>query len=236
MSGNVVAWVYAHYPVLTEVDRNRKIVLSEVAEAANRDFENAHPGVATISAHWGLGRSTVLRHLAWLVDAGWIEVSVPGGGRGRATVYSVTKTVPMRDGLGNGPNAETVPMDDPKRSHSEPETVPMDGSSPITHPITPLPPPAPTPKERARALAKRLFEERSPKPAQSFVAIVGITERMLNAGHDENALYAAMLAVPTISIGWLEGKLNGPRQRNAKPSAGDKQRLIDEYFNLSVSR
>jgi len=139
VSGNVVAWVFAHFPITTEGEsassaRSRKLVLSEVAESANRDFENAHPGIAAICAHWGFGRSTVIRHLNWLVEDGWLEVTEPGVGRGNATIYRVCREragkVPERDRLAE----EKVPKPDAKRSHSGEEKVPNSQPAPITHP------------------------------------------------------------------------------------------------------
>lgn len=131
MSGNVVAWVFDHYPVETGVDRNRKLVLSEVAEAANREFENAHPGVAKIAAHWGFDKGTVRRHLKALCADGWLEETEAGGGRGNATVYRVcvergAPSTPLPEGNARIPEA--------KRAHSSAETRAIPPSSHTSHP------------------------------------------------------------------------------------------------------
>lgn len=123
MSGNVVGWVYEHFPVRDAKDRTRKIVLSEVAEAANRDFEHAHPGVAKLCAHWHFSRSTVNSALAFLVADGWLEVEEQGGGRGHATVYRVRQER-VRESRGS----EEKPRD------SERETARFCDSSHISHP------------------------------------------------------------------------------------------------------
>lgn len=126
MSGNVVAWVFDRYPVNSGKDRTRKIILSEVAEAANRDFAEAHPGIQPICDHWHLGRSTVTTALSELVADGWLEVTDPGGGRGNATVYRVRREKGQE--LGGLPE-ETARSEDLNRAI--PETKPRDSEDPL---------------------------------------------------------------------------------------------------------
>lgn len=238
MSGNVVGWVYDHYPCATAVDRNRKVVLSEVAEAANRDYCEAHPGVAKIAKHWGFDPGTVRRHLKALVTDGWLEVTEEGGGRGKATVFRVCRERGApRAGLddANARNPDAI------RAHSEGDTRAFSDSAHIPQANSLLEPPAPgsaepSIKDRARSLTQRVWEARTPKPAQPFVAVCKIAERMLAAGHEDEALYRAMLAVPTISTGWLEGNLNGNGNRSRVPAteaAQEKQTRIDQRFGFT---
>lgn len=144
MSGNVVAWVYEKYPVATPLDRNRKVILSEVAEAADRDFENAHPGVDKVASHWGFDPGTVRRHLKALEVEGWLEVTERGGGRGKATVFRVCRERGAQrtgfDGAEGSGNAR-IPAD--KRAHSEPDTRAFPNLSPtVSSSNSPKDPPA----------------------------------------------------------------------------------------------
>lgn len=74
----------------------------------------------------------------------------------------------------------------------------------------------------AHQLATELWKRKNPKPAQKFVAVRQVAERLLDAGHSPEAVLAAMLAVPTISIGWCEGQLNKGR---ATPAAVKREHV-----------
>lgn len=70
--------------------------------------------------------------------------------------------------------------------------------------------------DAGRGIAQAVWSASNPKPAQPFIAIAKIAERFLKAGHSVEAITAAMLDAPTISIGWVESRLN----RDRKPSGG----------------
>lgn len=91
-------------------------------------------------------------------------------------------------------------------------------------------------KRAAHAVAAEVWATKNPKPATPFVAVQKIAARFLDAGHDHDAIVAAMVAVPTISIGWVESRLNGGPERGrksgAQAAAEDLQARIDREFNL----
>lgn len=91
-------------------------------------------------------------------------------------------------------------------------------------------------KEAAHAVAAEVWKMKNPRPATPFIAVQKIAARFLDAGHDHDAIVAAMVAVPTISIGWVEARLNGGNQRHGKESPQDLQARIDEEFNLGGNR
>lgn len=212
MSGNVVAWVYAQFPAADEVSRNRKIVLSEVAESANRDFEQAHPGIGSIVAHWAFDRSTVIRHLNWLVTNGWLEVTEKGRGRGHATVYRVCKEkVALCD---PSPDEKVAPASH-KRSHTRDRTHTSQAisNSPEIHAeanASTEPACLPGMPSKSRALkdtdpivgeaheiATRVMN-RQPRPAQPFLHVRSVAEACLRAEWPPAEVVALMMdpAVP----------------------------------------
>ncbi len=71
----------------------------------------------------------------------------------------------------------------------------------------------------AREVTAEVWEARDPKPAQPFVAVVGVAVRLLAAGWERDKVRDAMVAVPTISTGWCEGWLNDARGRG-RPAPG----------------
>lgn len=93
-----------------------RLVLITIADAANRDGEHAHPGLAAMIEGSLYGRRHVLATVKQLVDDGWLEVEEEGGGRGRSTVYRVVmETVQSAHPLsekGCNPGQETVQSDD----------------------------------------------------------------------------------------------------------------------------
>lgn len=109
-----------------------RLVLLTVADAANRDGEHAHPGLAAIVEGSLYGRAHVLATLARLLDEGWLVVEEEGGGRGRATVYRIpgvlAKVQPV-DGSGNGPIRGNSPASEAKGSNHGSERVQSEAAS-----------------------------------------------------------------------------------------------------------
>lgn len=97
MSGQATGWVLRHGPHPDHVDRHGaaygararglRMVLHTVADAANADGDNAHPGIEAVQRGSLYGRRHAIDLLAELVAEGWLEVKETGGGRGLATVY-----------------------------------------------------------------------------------------------------------------------------------------------------
>lgn len=91
-----------------------RAVLFVIADAANRDGEHAHPGIAAIVDGSLYAKATVYDVLKRLEETGWIVVEEPGGGRGKATVYGIPGVLGV---------SENRTVSEPKRSNPDDETV-----------------------------------------------------------------------------------------------------------------
>lgn len=141
MSGQATGWVLRNGPRPDMIDRNGepygqrargyRMVLVAIADAANRDGEHAHPGNEAICESALYGRRQVSNIIAELVAERWVEVVEEGGGRGRATVYRLSRMAEdetmhsaPRSTKPNRAIEETKPRDDePETAHSGGETA-----------------------------------------------------------------------------------------------------------------
>lgn len=144
MSGQATGWVLRHGPK----DRAKRAVLLTIADAANRDGEHAHPGLAAIVDGSLYGRSTVLAKIRELVEEGWLAVEEEGRGRGHATVYRVLMET-----------SDPRTLSEEKRSDPEQEKVRNSEPAPLTPTVKPngtdsseTPSPSKPKKPRARNL------------------------------------------------------------------------------------
>lgn len=130
MSGQATGWVLRHGPKI----RAQRYVLMTIADAANRDGEHAHPGIAAMVEGSLYSRARVLGVVAELLAEGWVEVEEEGGGRGRATVYRIPGVAdggPRKGPVGGPPDDANGPTTVEKGSNLERETVQSPGSAPI---------------------------------------------------------------------------------------------------------
>lgn len=145
MSGQATGWVLRHGPCTTwaaqqgiKKDRAGQSVLTAIADAANRDGENSHPGMAAMIDASGYARSTVIEALGRLELGGYVEITEQGGGRGNATVYKIPgvsdaswrpgERVQIPDGADDGKG----PDQPAKGSSSAAETVQISPDAPLT--------------------------------------------------------------------------------------------------------
>lgn len=107
-----------------------------------------------------------------------------------------------------GDEGAVVTGDEGKKNESQCERKPVE---------RPAASAASTSAERGRRIAAAVWDARKAAgqstPAQPFVAVAKIAERF--DSYDERAVVAAMLAVPTISTGWVEGELRRHARRRA---------------------
>lgn len=251
MSGRCTGWVLKHGPHPEDVDRvgekygqkarGYRAVLLTIADAANSDGEHAHPGNAAMCA----GALYSLRQVQNITEAleaeCWVTVTERGGGRERATVYTVNmdwraeggaaskrvQPVPSAD-AGKGATAanETV-QPDGQRVQSEAETV-----QPGVHPNgvsngtngTTQPPPAGGEPDPARDLVKAYWDwctaNAKPVPTLAggragspFLALVGIVRRLLEAGHEAAAVKRALIGTRAYTLDAITFTLNEHRDR-----------------------
>ena len=88
-----------------------RAVLLTIADAANRDGEGARPGIAAMVEGSLYGKSHVSKIVSRLVEAGWVEVTEQGNGRGNATVYRVVMETPHS--VDAGPRNPPIPGQKP---------------------------------------------------------------------------------------------------------------------------
>lgn len=236
MSVQALGWVFDHSPAEGS-DRLVLLSLANHAGTSPVDDAwEAYPGIALIQREAGLRRGRTVRDaLTRLVEAGAVERIVNGApdsrirGDRRPNLYRILLDsgrpcdVPRcrwcggtpdaergdasrpdggtRDVLTGGRGTSPEPSEEPS---GEPEREP--GALPLDVPAPSAPPPDPV-KERAREIVTKVWERSDPKPATPFVGVVKIAERLLRAGHDAQAIGRAMLAVPTISTGWVEAEI-----------------------------
>lgn len=247
MSGKCTGWVGEHGPHPDDIDREGKkygarargmrLVLLAVADSANVDGQHSHPGIANVARFSLYSAGQCRRTLEELEAEGWLVVTEQGGGRGRATVY----TVPMDlDALAErrasraplaGGNARTEPTQTraPATETRAPATdsrasgcAPNGVTNGVATETTNGPTSPPAADDPARVVAKAVWEARTPRPAQPFIAIVKIADALLAAGHEPAVIERAMLAVPTISTRWVEAEINRSRPAQARRPVEDR--------------
>jgi hypothetical protein len=85
MSGQATGWVLKHGPR----DRAMRAVLVTIADAANAAGEHAHPGMEAMVEGSLYSRRSINAIIPKLIEGKWIRVEEVGGGRGKATVFTV---------------------------------------------------------------------------------------------------------------------------------------------------
>lgn len=95
----------------------------------------------------------------------------------------------------------------------------LTGVSPQTDPQSVDAPRNPV-ADAARALVRRVYDNRTPRPAGKFIALAKIAQRLLEAGHEVAAVEQAYMTTPAFTTAALEFQLNGGRNGNGRsPSA-----------------
>lgn len=229
MSARATSWVQEHFPIVTSADRNRKIVLLCVAECCNSRGEYGHPGIEPIVSQWAFDRTTVMRHLKWLVTNGWLTVVEQGNGRGNATVFDITKMIaervahcdPLQNRKGRNPRRKGSQPDDETVAIAGALTTPSSGNTHELHSehdnvlaLEVVDSLRPSTAQLARAITQRVFETKRPKPATPFPGVLKIAKRLLEAGWAEGEIEAAMHRARTISTGWVEAELSKSKPRS----------------------
>lgn len=86
---------------------------------------------------------------------------------------------------------------------------------------------APTTPARgdARAITTLVWDLKNPKPAVPFPGVVKIAQRFVDAGYEDEDIVRAMVAVPTISTGWVEAELakRVKRAPSSRPVDNDRE-------------
>jgi hypothetical protein len=126
--------------------RGRLRMLSDYAVAyalanyANRDGSNAHPGTARLAEELATSESTVKRAMAWLTENGWVTITQRGRRKlGEANVHQLTIPAPVGVEIGlwaeaNGPQWMERPDDEPRRPGSRGHPRPLEDEISRGHP------------------------------------------------------------------------------------------------------
>jgi hypothetical protein len=138
MSGQCTGWLLRHGPRPHDVDRDgeryglartraMRAVLMPIADAANRDGENSHPGLDAIIEASIYSRRQVFRILDDAIAEGWVEVTEHPR-RGSATVYRVV--MGRRDAMAPQLDTDGVPSDPEWGAKSDPMGCQIDAEGP----------------------------------------------------------------------------------------------------------
>lgn len=88
--------------------------------------------------------------------------------------------------------------------------------------------PEPSEAERIKAVAQAVtvdvFSMRHPRPAQKFVAVLGVARALLTAGHAPEAVTAAMVEDGALTIAAVEHRLGKARERERASGPSPRQR------------
>jgi DNA-binding transcriptional ArsR family regulator len=192
------------------------LVADVVNDLHRNEFWMTVPAVAEAC---GVSGRTVQRALSDLVDAGVLEVVEDGGGRGAATRYRYHPEwrTPPRNGDTVAPNTA------PERVTATPETVtPCPERVTASHrngddtSIGNQREPKGSARQLAETLVRSWWESTTPRPVVSFIGVVKLVERFLDAGHDEAAVARALAESPTPTANALTFALNR-RSPSARP-------------------
>lgn len=223
MSVQALGWVFDHERTTSGTDR---LVLLALANHASREQVEgaweAWPGIDLLAREAGIRRrQTVKDALGRLVASGVVSVVVQGAPDGR--VRADRRTNLYRIHPEHGGTVAVLPSG----GHGGTPCAPHGGTPAVT---TGARLPCPEPNEEptttepgaaaaaapdaATVLVAEVWERADPKPATPYVAVVKIARKLVAAGWQPDQVRDAMLAVPTISTGWVEAEL---RKRHRKP-------------------
>lgn len=245
MSGQATGWVLRHGPT----DRAMRAVLIVIADAANRDGEHAHPGLAAIVEGSLYSRSTVLGTLRRLREEGWVEVEQERA-PGQATVFRIPGVAADEKGPKSGPHKVQNP--DPTGRLRGPEEV-QKRSNPAPHKVQSGPDRAlylngltsngsnanararrslhddleeARGRPRLRRLAGEAKEEvlgRRQVPASERPKVWGLAHELLEAGWPVGEVVESMVGASCLSIRAVEVE----RERRRRDAAGDDPGRVD---------
>jgi len=186
--------------LLTAYPRSQRLL----ARKANVDDRTVRRAIDTLTA---TGELEVLKHGDGRDQADY-QVHLPTigeGGRdahpGRATRSPTPGEVPAPSSRPTRPNPVTT----------NPSAPPADASGQGTLDDIPARAPRNPMADAARALVRRVYDNRTPRPAGAFMGLAKIAQRLLEAGHSVEAVEAAYMATPAFTTDALEFQLNGGR-------------------------
>jgi hypothetical protein len=198
----------------------RLVLLALADEAAdNGDVTAYKRSRSHLETKCAASASAVKAAVKKLVELGEIVVLDVGSGRDQ-TNYRITiegvRIDPSQIGPPGGQNpprqgGRIGPPGGVKKNPPSSRSLP---GTPVLPGMKEPPPPATSIEiPPGKAIAIAVWEASERKPATKFVAVTKIATTLLDSGWTHDQIVAAMLAVPTISTGWVEAELNKSRPR-----------------------
>lgn len=210
-----------------------------VGIAAHDGEGGSWPSVDTLAEYACVDRRNVQRATARLAEEGWLTITTNEGGTRntrdnyRPNLYEIdydrllegiagaADAPPLanpgvapasRQGRrGRAPGVAPAPPEQDRTGHEQdPLSADADGGSST---LFGEPPPKPTDavKDEAHRVTTTVWERSDPKPVWSFIGVQRMAERFLRGGWTAPEIIDAMLAVPSITQGWVEPELKRRR-------------------------
>lgn len=201
------------------------VVFARLKRYADRDGR-AWPRRRTLADVVRCSPASVDRAIVELVDVGALRVfstQREDGGRG-SNLYDVWPFPIVVTGAQTSMHLGGDPSSPVTRAPSSPVRSVINESQLEREPLNergkPCVPSSPTKRRDdtpAEAIVRSFYEESTPKPAQPWVAMVGVVNKMLKAGHSETDVAWAIREAPVVSTGSLTLTLNTRNGRTGRP-------------------
>lgn len=231
-----MAWVLEHEHTTEGTER---LVLIALANRAG-EADECWPAMATVAREANVSERTAQRAIAKLCELGLL-VKHPNGApdvghrkrdpRYRPNLYvlvrGVTPVTPQADlgvtrgaARGDTGRAQGVTSVSPESSiepSSEPSTTPLAPSAEIE---------AAKPPDVATLILRAWWEATTPRPAQPYVACLGVVRKMLMAGWAPEDVAWALREAPVVSTGALTFTLNQRGRAKGKGGGAALQQAL----------
>ena len=172
-----------------------RAILITIADAANRDGDNARPGMRAIVEGSLYSEGSARRAIGKLVDDGWLEIVERGGGEGHDSVYRVLmgREVSQNERLKKGVSLSEVSQKSLTQMSNNATPVPLIGFTDTS--CTEEAKPADPLKHSSHLLAVLAFEQPvKPVTRGGFPAVMARIKAELAAGTDAQRIEQAIKA------------------------------------------
>lgn len=244
MSIQAVAWVLEHE---CSTEGNERLVLIALANHVGEEWD-CWPSVATVAREANVSERTAQRCIARLCELGLVVKhpnAAPDVGQRkrrndrRPNLYylvrdGVTRMTPRAD---DGVTTEAE-RGDTGRANGVTSVSPESSIEPSSEPSIENPAPsaaleAAKPPDVATTILRAWWEATNPRPAQPYVACLGVVRKMLMAGWAPQDVAWALAQAPVVSTGALTFALNQRGRTKGKGGGAALQRAIDAMEGMT---
>ncbi len=203
---------------------------------ANHDGDGGcWPSVSTLATYVGVSPRQVQRLIRALEEKGLVVTEQNGGGSRktpdhrrpnlyRLTYEGVTPTSPGDTDVTGTPDASVTPPPDTGVTRTSLENQPVNQPPVNGKPLTELQ----LHRRRTQAIVDAWWESLEVKPAQPYIAIVGVVSSCIRAGWTEDECARALREAPTVSGAAFD------LWRNTRHAQATSEAWITELLNDSV--